>query len=240
MMVSLVTVTVCNNGITTVSITGDEQTKNAARVEMLENTLSISAPIPTVPNQHVSGAIVNLGGVQVFEGNLTISTMGTSGGGIQGISPHQQDTNRKIAVTVSVPAGTAIVIADELVGNILIGDTLGNVTVTTHGINSVTTGKISDLTCIMSGNSVITVADASGSIRIDASGTTKATVNGGTAQSITVIASGFAKICHFATVKTANLVASGASQIELDTCEGYLKQHRSGAAQITVKHQQVP
>lgn len=229
-----------------VTISGDEEIKNTARLELSGSTLKISADLP-----FKEGGTGGLGGKfnRIFSSSSISITRGSvisTGGGINIVNDQINivndqiiingravDTERKIFVTVEVPKGTTIKVG-KLFGKAVIGDTEGDLHVKAKGSTRVNAGKIQSLYLDISGSADVRINEVSGDVEVVVSGSGDVDIRGGHSKSFNVRVSGSGDVKHRGVSDAANLRVSGSGDITLGECLSVPVKSVSGSGDINI------
>jgi len=225
-MLANVRITPAGGNQVKVTIDGDEETKVSAKLQVSGSSLKISAPFPFAEG---SSSPNMFGNSFVFTGGSGISSIN----GQIFVNGKAVDMDRKITIEVEVPTGTTIKVG-KLVGKAKIGDTMGNLTVNIQGTTEVEAGKVKNLSVSISGSGAAQVAQVSGNIDAEISGSGVVAVDGGNANSFSASVSGSGSVTFNGTAQTADLGVSGSGNIYLAECLTAARKRKSGSGRVRV------
>ena len=226
----------------TVTITGDEATKQAAEVKIAGNAVMISAPFPFMEGRARSqGGTVSTnrfgGNVIMSSGSFVGDYISTGTSMINGqlyIDGRAVNMDREIWVTVEVPIGTTIKIG-KLVGTCKVGDVSGDLVTNIRGMTNVLAGKVRSLTAAISGSGDVSVDSVDGgTVEVTISGSGSVSIYGGKAVAFNATVSGSGDVTFRGVAGTASLGVSGSGDIYLAECESAPLKRKSGSGSIRI------
>ncbi|MDF1496989.1 MAG: DUF2807 domain-containing protein [Patescibacteria group bacterium] len=144
--------------------------------------------------------------------NVSISESSVSSVQIGGSTSASK--KRFLRITIHVPIGTRLAI-HEVDGNITIGDTYGEVRLSTAGTNHTTIGRIGDLELVKSGVGDVFVESVQGNCTIKNKGVGSVTVRDGEVAMLHAKVSGTGPIQYKGTATNAKLIIKGVGGIEV-------------------------
>lgn len=218
-----------------VTVEGDEETKQATKLEASGQSLKISAPIPFDDRQQ-SGFGYSEG--SFVGGNVVISSTMMGTGSVNGqliVNGRHVDMKRIIRITVEVPLETTVKVG-KLLGKADIGDTEGDLIINISGITNIKAGKVKNLNISAGGATDIDVAAVDGNIDVRLSGAGNVRISGGKAHTFYVSVSGAGDVTFNGTADMAEMHVSGAGDIYLNECLSAPHKHQSGCGSIRVGH----
>ena len=222
-----------------VTITGDEATKQAAALELSDDTVMISAPLPFMTGSGSSkrgGGFFSGGGIVIsnFISSVSMSNSGTSWiNGQLFVDNQAVDMSRIIQVVVEVPVGTMVKVG-KLIGSANIGNTNGDLEVKLSGTTKVQADTIRNLQAKISGSGDVAVQQVYGNISVRISGSGNITINGGHSPSFTASISGSGAVSFNGVAEKADMSVSGSGDIYLRECLTIPSKSKSGSGRISV------
>lgn len=220
-----------------VTIEGDEATKQAAVLELANDTIMISAPLPFKTGRgtgrHSGGFLA--GSVNVVSNFIGgTSSSGTSWvNGQLYVDNQAVDMSRTIQVVVEVPIGTTVKVG-KLIGLANIGDINGDLEVKISGITEIQAGMIKNLQVKISGSGNVIVQQVNGIVSARINGSGNIAINSGYSTSFTTTVSGSGNVNFGGVAEKADMSVSGSGDIYLGECLTTPIKSKSGSGHISV------
>lgn len=241
-----------------IELSGPEAVLKDISWEVRGGTLHI-----TGPEGGGGGMIISSSGSgDVFIGSRSVSVV-RGGRGVSVVSSGQQTVistggrNRTIIVdgkvvsgpgagagepgeaelTVRVPEGTPVQIADDGDGTYEIIDTRGSLDLKLEGSSQVRAGLVDATRIAIGGSADVGIARVNGSFRASISGSGQVQAGGGEVGQLRLSISGSGFIGFAGTAADADLDVSGSGRIRVDTVTGALNRDVSGSGSIDVRVQ---
>jgi hypothetical protein len=167
------------------------------------------------------------GGTVIVDGKIVSGP----GSGAEGGEPGEAE------LTVSVPEGTPVQIADNGDGTYEIGDTRGKLDLKLGGSSQVRAGHVDATRIAVDGHADIIIARVNGSFRVSISGSGRVQADGGEVGQLRLSISGSGFTGFAGTAADADLDVSGSGRIRVDTVTGSLNRDVSGSGSIDVRVQ---
>lgn len=189
----------------------------------------------TVIRSH-GGSMVISGGSVISAGRQTVIT----GGGpviVNGKLVDAGDGEGEVTLTVTVPAGTPVAVADDGAGAYEVGSTLGALDVKLGGGARVSAGDVDAARVAVRGSGDVRVASVRRSLRADVTGSGDVRVRGGQVGQLQVTVTGSGDVTFGGTAQEADLSVTGSGSIRVDAVAGALRKNVSGSGDIDVRVQ---
>jgi hypothetical protein len=236
----LANVRVVTKAVSAVSVTieGDEETKQAAKLEVSGQSLKISAPLPFYDGERLAG----FGSGSSFVSGSIFMSGSMSGMSIingQVVNGRPVDMKRIIHVIVEVPLGTTVKVG-KLIGQATIGDIEGDLVINANGSTTVKAGKVKNLSISISGSADVDITSVNGTVEAQVSGSGDVRILGGEAKAFNATVSGSGDITFNGVAETANMGASGSGDIYLAECLSTPNKRESGNGEVRVGRAPTP
>lgn len=169
--------------------------------------------------------VITTGGGQVIVNGKVIGP--DCGGGEPGI----------VELTVRVPHGTPVGIADDGAGSYEIGSTRGTLDVRFGGGGSLSAGEVDATRIGVRGSGDVQIASVQRALRADVAGSGDIRVSSGQVGQLQVSIAGSGDVTFGGTAQDADLSVAGSGDIRVDTVTGSLRKNVSGSGDIDVRVQ---
>lgn len=192
--------------------------------------------------QHADGRvrIQQTRGMQSGSGDINISAVSMGGSSFSHVSigcinVGGSDSDSSEQLNIRVPKGTSLFLAG-IKGSFTAGDIEGNLDLVAQGASKFRFGKMKAAELFLSGAASVDVDEVSGSLKVEASGSSSVAVDAGSVGHVSMQTSGAARAEFLGRARTGQLKASGASSIKVRTIDERPQQQTSGAASIRVRN----
>ena len=142
-----------------------------------------------------------------------------------------------VELTVYVPAGSAVQVADDFDGAYEVEGIGGTLDVKLEGSSNVNAGAMDATRISISGHSEVGITSVQRVLRVDISGSGSVTVRQGNVSELKASISGSGQVAYGGVASDADLDVSGSGRIRVDTVTGTLRRDVSGSGRIDVRQQ---
>jgi hypothetical protein len=140
-------------------------------------------------------------------------------------------------LTVYVPEGTPVQVADDGAGNYELNDLRGTLDLKIEGHSQVRAGVMRATRISIGGSGGVEIAAVLDALRVNISGSGHVDVAAGEVGQLTASISGSGRVSYAGTAADADLDVSGSGRIRVDTVTGSLHRDVSGSGRIDVREQ---
>lgn len=232
------------------NLTGPDKLLADVKWEVRDGTLHVEGPkhggagITMISNGGrstvIRGGSIMIGGISmVSSGRQTVITTGGGqvivNGKVIGPDGGEGDAGT-VELTVHVPHGTPVGIADDGAGDYEVGSTGGTLDVRLDGGN-VSAGDVDATRIAVRGSGDVRIASVQRALRADVSGSGDIRVRGGQVSQLQVSVAGSGDVTFGGTARDADLSVAGSGDIRVDTVTGSLRKNVSGSGDIDVRVQ---
>lgn len=193
---------------------------------------------------YMSGRGIRIGGAGVFSGGdqVIINTGGHHQKVIvdgRVIAPGDGESAEagEVELTVHVPAGTPVQIADDAFGRYRVEGTGGTLDLKLEGAVQVDSGATDAARMSITGSARVGIASVQRALAVNISGSGRVDVPQGSVGQLRVAISGSGQMAYGGTAQDADLDVSGSGRIRVDTVTGMLRKDVSGSGSIDVRSQ---